>query len=149
MTNTSPFRDRRTSLIEVVSIAGVNIKLYGICARGAEIADATVNSAHSFMHREVAFGSAAKFGFAVLHHGEEAMWLLVDWWIEDILHQQLFWSSLDDVNNFQPGPPNHEMACVWELSVITHERNAWVKHTMLDPERADFDAYLADALSIK
>ena len=39
------------------------------------------------------------------------------------------------------------MACVWELQVMCHERNAWVQHGMKSPE-PDFHAYMADVLNI-
>jgi hypothetical protein len=148
MANRAPYRDRRTWLIDVADIAGLKMKVYGICADGLAIEPSTVAAANSFIENQVDFDDDASHGFAMLHHGEEAMWLLVDWWVEDILHQRLFCAPLEDVGNFQVGPPNHELACVWELPVIAHERDAWVKHTMVDPASPDYDAYIKDTFSI-
>ncbi|AZS77027.1 hypothetical protein ELS24_00430 [Achromobacter spanius] len=36
------------------------------------------------------------------------------------------------------------LACVWELVVTTHERNAWVRHMLT--AQPDARAYLADVL---
>ena len=36
--------------------------------------------------------------------------------------------------------------CVWELTVLEHERAAWVEH-MLVPDEPDLDAYLADGVA--
>jgi hypothetical protein len=38
------------------------------------------------------------------------------------------------------------MGCVWELAIVAHERDAWVRH-MLAPGQPDLDGYLADSLS--
>lgn len=149
MVHRARYRNRRTWLLEVADISNLQLKIYGICGEGKEIQPSTVINAKSFIKSNVDFAADAKYGFVVLHHGEEAMWLLVDWWVEDILHQQLSYAPVDDVDNFQAGPPNHEMACVWELLVTAHERDAWVKHTMTDPENADFAAYLSDVLLIQ
>lgn len=148
MAHSAPYRDRRTWLVEVAELSGVKLKIYGMCGEGKEVDSLTTDHAKSFVESRANFGPDAKYGFIVVHHGEEAIWLLVDWWIEDILHQQLFYAPDGNSKNFQDGPPNHEMACVWELLVTSHERDAWVKHTMLDPANADFEAYLADTLSI-
>ncbi len=149
MVHSDPYRDRQTWLIEVADIRNVKLKIYGMCGDGKVIADSIVDRAKSFIAANADFGEDAKYGFVVLHHGEEAMWLLVDWWIEDILHQQLFYASIDDVGDFRDGPPNHEMACVWELLVTSHERDAWVKHVMMDPGNANFEAYLDDVFSVE
>jgi hypothetical protein len=37
------------------------------------------------------------------------------------------------------------IGCVWELPPLEHERSAWVRH-LIEPERPDLPAYLADAL---
>lgn len=148
MANSAPFQDRRTWLIEVAEVADRKLKVYGICAHGLEIQSSTVTAAKRFVAADVRFPDQASHGFLILHHGEEAMWFLVDCWVEDVLHQQLFFSDLDDVENFRVAPPNHEIGCVWELPVIAHERDVWVKHIMTDPAKADYDAYLADVLTI-
>ena len=148
MAPAAPYKDRRTWLIEVADIANLKMKIYGMVGAGKEIQSPSVKAAKSFIEASVDFGSKPKFGFIVIHHGEEALWLLVDWWIEDILHQSLFFAPIDDIENFQK-PGNHEMACVWELLVTSHERDAWVKHTMMDPANADFEAWLSDVLAIK
>jgi hypothetical protein len=148
MANSALYQDRRTWLIEVAEVSGIKLKLYGMCGDGLTIESITIDNAKAFVQTKVAFPEKATHGFLVLHHGEEAMWLLVDWWVEDILHQRLFYAPKDNVDSFQIGPPNHEMACVWELLVVSHERDAWVRHTMMDPANADFSAYLSDTLTI-
>ncbi|EPX87030.1 hypothetical protein Salmuc_03005 [Salipiger mucosus DSM 16094] len=87
-------------------------------------------------------GGAQGTGFVVIHEGEVGTWLLMDWWAHgDILCQRL---SLGDADGFAAQDARPLNACVWELPVLMHERDAWVRHMMggaPDPE-----AYLADHL---
>jgi hypothetical protein len=35
---------------------------------------------------------------------------------------------------------------VWDLSVVAHERDAWIRHVLASPATPNLDAYLADWL---
>ncbi|WP_025135470.1 hypothetical protein [Achromobacter sp. DH1f] len=84
-------------------------------------------------------------GFCIAHVGEEAVWLLVDWWISGgIVCQRMLSAPLADPGRFMPvmAPA---LACVWELVVTAHERDAWVRHMLT--ARPDAQAYLDDILA--
>jgi len=83
-------------------------------------------------------------GYAIVHAGEMATWLLLHWWAFGDIAMGLIASAPKGERNFvsQGHTPIH--ACVWEQVVIAHERSAWVRHAMV--ERCDIDAYLADVL---
>lgn len=69
-------------------------------------------------------------GFAVLHQGEEAVWLLLHWWLDGGITTRILWRApLNGAVNFIDADPLL-MACVWELSVIDFERRAWMKTAM-------------------
>ena len=74
-------------------------------------------------------------GYVVLHRGEEANWLLLDWWIEGGIGCQLLSSSTAAApTRFEP-VARPFVACVWELVVVGHERYAWVRHMLkADPD---------------
>lgn len=85
-------------------------------------------------------GASSGLGFLILHEGEMGAWLLLDWWAHgDILCQRL---SLDAGTGFAPVDDRPLAACVWELPIIAHERDAWVRHMM--DGTPDAQAYLAD-----
>ncbi|WP_375261760.1 hypothetical protein [Palleronia sp.] len=87
-------------------------------------------------------GGSHDLGFAVMHEGDMGTWLLMDWWAHgDILCQRL---SLNDGAGFRAVDDRPLAACVWELPVLAHERNAWVRHMMHAPVSAD--RYLSDRL---
>ena len=41
----------------------------------------------------------------------------------------------------------HLMDCVWEMAILWHERNAWVKHVLMKNENPDFEGYLNEQLN--
>jgi hypothetical protein len=85
-----------------------------------------------------------RYGIAVVivHHGQDACWLLVDWWgRESVLHHRLLTAPLPGDGSFHPAPPELA-ACVWELPLLMFERNAWVETVLADPARSDVGRYL-------
>ncbi|MBN9045175.1 MAG: hypothetical protein J0H18_05830 [Rhizobiales bacterium] len=77
-------------------------------------------------------------GFAILHQGEESLWLLLHWWLEGGIATQMLWrSDLGDEADFVPAQPLL-MACVWELGIIDFERRAWMETAMSGKSVADY-----------
>lgn len=92
-------------------------------------------------------GDHYDLGFAVVHAGEQGVWLLMHWWAHaDICCQRMVSARLESapvMSDFSPVErPFH--ACVWEAVVINHEYRAWVGSMLTaDP---DPDRYLRDVL---
>jgi hypothetical protein len=77
-------------------------------------------------------------GFAILHKGESAHWLLLHWWLEGGIATQLIWrSNLFGEPKFVPADPLL-MACVWELGIIDFERRAWMETAMSGKPISDY-----------
>ena len=73
------------------------------------------------------------------------MWLLVDWWrAGGIVCQKLLSAPLSSPADFKTVQAPF-LACVWELAVIGHERDAWVRNMMR--AAPDAQGYLADRLA--
>ncbi|MEM7475823.1 MAG: GNAT family N-acetyltransferase [Planctomycetota bacterium] len=145
-----PYKPRRTRLVKVERIKEWNLKLYTIHA-GAELLDSSVlEAAIRFARDQVPWPSdhATPFGFITVHRGEQAIWLLVDLWVRDILHHFVYCSSPMDPMEFQAGPQDGTNSCVWELEVTRHERDAWVRHVLSDPLEPAYNIYLEDSLEI-
>ena len=86
-------------------------------------------------------GGSSGLGFVVMHAGEMGTWLLMDWWAHgDILCQRL--SLAPAGGAYEPMDDRPLTACVWELPILMHERDAYVRHMLT--ARPDADAYLAD-----
>jgi hypothetical protein len=89
-------------------------------------------------------GSHHHSGFAIIHQGLLANWLLFNWWVHGVICcEKLSRSPVDNPTRFEPhaGPM---VACIWEMVVIEHEKRSWIDHVLKDgghPE-AYLDAWL-------
>lgn len=144
------YRDRLTQFVESTELMGWHLKLYSITADEKVISKATIESAVQYAKLHVDWPATQPgFGFITLHRGEELVWLLVDLWVDDILRHFLFCAPLNHPTQFRAGPTDGSMACVWELEVLNHERNAWVNHVMTHPQQPNYAAYMQDHLQIR
>jgi len=86
-----------------------------------------------------------KTGFAVLHEGALANWLLFQWWTHgDVWCQWLSYSDSSDPLSFRFST-RPVRACVYETAVIWHEQKSWIEHVLNgSPDRR---AYLEDMMT--
>lgn len=91
-------------------------------------------------------------GFVILHRcGEEFYFLLVCTWRNDNELWESVWArdGAADVF-FRPWPiagTHRPTFCVWELGVVAHEREAWVRYLHSERTEAGRQAYLKDSCS--
>ncbi|MFI9100411.1 hypothetical protein ACIGXA_07780 [Streptomyces fildesensis] len=85
--------------------------------------------------------------FSVVHEDEDACYVVVGWWSRNrvILHTRTWLADWDALSTPVEAPA-YATACIWEMAAMAHERDAWVRHVVV-PERPDFPAYLASAVS--
>ncbi|ETX15739.1 hypothetical protein OCH239_11180 [Roseivivax halodurans JCM 10272] len=126
-------------------VGALAVKVYhiGAAAPSEDLLQAARNEAARMDQAAMTEADAHGLGFVVIHEGEAGTWLLMDWWAHgDILCQRL---SLARGAEFEAMDDRPLAACVWELAVIGHERDAWLRHMMTggpDPE-----GYLSDRLA--
>ena len=147
------FRPRPTRFTKCLNVKGWTFKVYEIVAN--QLQPDEIKKAQVARMIEEQFVPSIELpdtktvwnsracGFVIVHFGTEAVWLLVDCWVNDILHHYLFFAELSSLTQFKERTEDRSMACVWELAVITHERNAWVQHVMGEGD-PDYQAYFAD-----
>ena len=89
-------------------------------------------------------GNHFGLGYVVLHEGEAAHWLLINWWIKGgICCSILSSASPDEPNRFEHVDRPYA-ACVWESVAVEHERRAWVELALSGPRSSE--SYLASEL---
>ena len=141
------FEERIMRPVEAASVGRWVLKGYHLTLAGAEIEPATAAGAveHLATIVDAPLEGEPAHGFYVLHHGEDALWLIVwTWRYADIVTVACSRASLDPPTVFTP--LSEPLAgCVWELAALVHERSAWVRHTMR-PASPDLSAYLLDVL---
>lgn len=127
-----------------------SIKLYTIDAGRGAPAAGSIDAAGSAIPNllpevnDTVYGE----GFAIVHAGEDAVWLLVHWWSDTcLMHHRMVSASLDAPTDFIHTVPETLIACSWELAVVQHERDAWVRTVQGQGPEASFEAYRTDVLA--
>ena len=145
-----PFVERLVRFLELWEAGGWSIKLYGLGYRDLPTPE-TVAAAKDAVLRQLPRPATTAFryglAFAIVHEGQDARWLLVDWWEhESILCHRLLTSTFAEPAIFNPAT-GRAVACVWELAILEFERRAWVDSILRDPSHADVSAYLTSVLA--
>lgn len=139
------YTPRPIRFIELWRHRAWRMKIYGIASGRSRPESVYVDRAKELAAGllDAATGHYA-VGFIGVHQGKTAHFIFVDWWAnENELNHHVFISSLDDPMVFTNATATGVMACVWDLAVIGHERQAWIE-TVLEPGGGDdFAAYLA------
>jgi hypothetical protein len=128
------------------------LKVYGIAygrdEPSPELVQAALRAADSALPAPARSDDRYGLGFLGIHDGRDSNFVFVSWWEnENELQHRVFYSAPERPCELRPATPQEPIACVWDLSVIAHEREAWIRHVLSRPDRADPAAYLADALS--
>lgn len=145
-------REREIGLLRLGSHSGWAVKEYGVRFHAEPIAEVVVDAASGvcadyFGANPVSEGKPA-LGFSVLHHGMDAVWLLVCRWEEEILYQRTLRASLEQPTVFEHLVDEPPMGCVWELKVHEHERAALIKYVLDPVDGPDVDAWKADDVTV-
>lgn len=146
----NPYHPRPIHLSRVRECNGWQLKMYEITPTGQPIASAVTEGAITVFQQKVVWPCevADRYGFAIVHVGAEAVWALAKIWVNDILRQFAFQALLAEPTKFTASPLPGFNACVWELEVTHHERDAWVRHVLCAPRKPDFEGYLRDYLAV-
>ena len=149
MTRFVAYRRRRFAQVAPWHIGATIFRTYTISVNDAALPAALLEAARDYVaaHSDVinAGEHGHGCGYAMVHHGEQAIWLLAHWWAYgDIAMRLLASADSAAAPAFVPREDDRFHACVWEHVVINHERNAWVRH-VLTPAPS-IDAYLDDGL---
>lgn len=114
------------------------LKVYGINVDHTRNSEATVlddtllasakaTIASNVRQPEFMGKAAHGIGFMIVHQGILGNWIMLDWWSHEILWNQLLFRSDSAAKpDIQP-VTNGIIACVWEIPLISFERDAWVR----------------------
>lgn len=158
-----PYQPRPITFLGVESLGEWRIKLYTLRTADSEpLPRSLIESAfpvlksHLEGEREPCFVAGTDWGdlesylvgFAMIHVGTDAVFLLCDFWVgENMINHSVWVSALTSEPAWQSIQKSGTSVCVWELAVQSHERNAWIKHVYNEAALPDIEGYLADGLT--
>lgn len=137
-----------------LALPNAYLKWYDLYSLDAEITPDQSSHARSFLHSEVVAGKLDlqdNLGFVILHRAGSSLLLLVTTW----RNTNEMWLSSYYKPATQPSPylpfvydTDHRATyCVWELGIVWHERNAWVRFLSSERDNEAKLAYLNDHFS--
>lgn len=78
------------------------------------------------------------------------MFSIINWWIDQhMLNSHKFLSEHENLNEFNLISGDGLAPCIWELEVINHERNSWIKNILKQAANPNFEAYLTDSITLE
>lgn len=161
-----PYRPRPIRWLGHARITGWEVKVYGISVveetPPPELVDAAKAIARRVLSRlelgpsgkdeggdtsqeSGSLGLQVGYGVAVLivHEARDGNFVLVGWWTgENMLCQRVFHAKPESPLDFTDIDNTGIVGCIWELAVLSFERDAWVDCVLAAPA-PDVEAYLA------
>lgn len=146
---TARYHPRAVVPLELWKVPPFTFKVYGLSDQGRPLDLDDVSQARDLITArladiEVEPGQQYP-GFVIVHKGSEGMTLTSHWWVEGcILCQDLLrrpYNGEDPIAAIRP----HVVGCIWELTLINHERTVWQKTMMPtnpDVTAPELEAYL-------
>lgn len=146
-----PYEKRRVRCIDLWDIDDWRLKVYGITYAGsaprADLVEAARMQASEAYPTPAITENRYGRGFVGVHDGRGADFLFYCWWEnENELGHRVFAGPKSSLPELPEQNGAQIRACTWDVTVIAHERDAWVRHVLANPLGPDLDAYLEDQL---
>jgi hypothetical protein len=142
-----PYKTRPIRFTELWRHDGWRIKVYSAAyhrpSARPELIEAIKTSATRTLPKLEGDDAGYGVGFLCAHDGRGGCFAFVDWWAgENELHHHIFKSPEECPGDLRPVGADGLTACVWDLALMSFERDAWVETVLANPRGPDLDAYL-------
>lgn len=146
-----PYKPRPIRFIEIFHFNDWKIKVYSISYRNEYVSEKFILKAKENLGEWLVKSNSTaletyKTATLILHEGKEGCFAIINWWIDENMLQHFVYLSSNEDAEYNLYSNSGIITCVWELSVLWFERNAWVKH-VLKNNSPDFEAYLNEQLN--
>jgi len=142
-----PYQPRPIRFLDLWQLKGWRLKAYGIAYKGERPRRALIEAAQKLATEKLDQFSQNKAhyyaGFVGIHDGRGANFVFIDFWAdENELHHHVYISPAAAPAALAYVTPTGLIACVWDLSLMSFERQAWVKTVLANPAGPDVEQYL-------
>jgi hypothetical protein len=146
-----PYRKRPIRPLGLWTIDSWRMKAYGIAydreTPASELTEAAYRLAGARLQESAAGTAHYGVGFVGIHQGKTGNFVFIDWWAdENELHHHVYVSPAERADRLEYVTPTGLAACVWDLRVLSFERDAWVEHILRKHPQPDVEAYLGSVL---
>lgn len=146
-----PYQERPIRPLGTWEPEGWRLKVYGIAYEAKRPSDDLVKWAKRVASRRLPVPAVTEdrygVGFLGVHAGRGENLVFLDWWAaENELHHHVWTGPAADPTVLSRASEGAAVACVWDLAVLSHEREAWIEHVLDNPDGPDLEAYMADRL---
>lgn len=141
----SSYTPRFIRFLEIHEYFEWKVKIYGISTKTTEIAFSKLyrvkQDLPNWLNNCKTPGyKSHQHATLILHQGEKEFFVVLSSWMDENMLQICAYKL--ESNAIKLISKNGCVTCVWELAVIWHERNAWVKHILMQAPNPNFTAYL-------
>ena len=135
---------------EQLGLPGAELKWYDLRRPDAGITAELRERARAFVRAEAEAGTLAlddDLGFVILHRvGDAYLLLVMVWRNENELWETVYFDTGTGFERVDYPGVLKATYCVWELGVVGHEQQAWIRYLFSDRDAPARTAYLADRL---
>jgi hypothetical protein len=129
------FKSRPIRFIKLYSEKDWHIKIYSISDTKEFVHEAYINNALPNLPEWLALSNYTnyqnyKVATLIFHECKEGCFAILNWWVDDNMLQHYVYVCPDINSEYTVFSSNGIVTCVWELQVLWHERNAWIKHVL-------------------
>ncbi len=140
------YQPRPIRFLELWQEAGWQIKLYGIAYRRPQPRAELIAAAKKLFKPHLSQPAAATHyhtGFIGVHEGRGANFAFFSFWAEENeLHHHVYVSPAAELERWEYVTPTGLIACVWDMRVLSFERDAWVATVLANPAGPNLAHYL-------
>lgn len=143
-----PYAERNCSFYKLLALENWRVKVYTLTARPAFESEEVLRNVETNLSALLEEASDHHHSaFVIIHEGTDGVWILLNWWTgKEMLRTNTYFTSFQEKDKMTLLPAQGSMACVWELPVINHEKNAWVRHILKNAASPDFENYYKDVI---
>ena len=149
----SSYKSRPIKFLELYHHIDWKIKIYSISVKNDVVDQSFIKLAKQNLtlwlsKKEIYNLDTYGVATLILHEGKEGCFAIISWWIDQNMVQLfVYLATYEKPSEFVLYSDNGIITCTWEMAVLWHERNAWVKHVLMQHDEPDMEGYLSDCLN--